>query len=307
MGLRRYGHLAGYRSSVAATQGADSAQRKSDLFALFTVIILVIGFSLSDDIVEFALDVTGHSHSAAPWLVFSLDCLLVAGTAVLKWQVGGEGGRNGFLRQLVCGSWGLGAILVIGGHVFLVNTSGHRAQLSDVAAVWLTLGVTAVFVAGMSMLLLAALAGARAPRDWLAPLVIGTFTAQVASALWYPVIDRGDGCAGNVASGYFADMANILAILLLTLGMEVNFLRRRTTHSNPGQRVAPAFTVLYVCIALGLSFTMEVKGDKDTLCGMGAVWHEYISFVITIQALAIGLTTLVWLMLAEAIAPDPDS
>lgn len=292
---------------MAAAKETDSAQRKSDLFALATVIILVIGFTLSDDIVEFALDITGQSHSAAPWLVFGLDCLLVAGTAVLKWQVGGEAGRNGFLRQLVCGSWGLGAVLVIGGHVFLASTADHRARLGDVAAVWLSLGETAVFVAGMSMLLLAALSGARAPRDWIAPLVIGTFAAQVASALWYPVISRGDGCAGNVASGYFADMANILAILLLTLGMEVNFLRRRTSHSNPGQRVAPAFTVLLVCIALGLSFTMEVKGDKDTLCGVGAVWHEYISFVITVQALTIGLTTLVWLMLAEAIAPGPDS
>jgi putative exporter of polyketide antibiotics len=68
--------------------------------------------------------------------------------------------------------------------------------------------------------------------------------------------------------------------------------------------MAPVFTVLMLCIGLGLTVTMDVKADKETLCGTGAVWHEYISFVVNVQALAIGLATLVWLLLGDALGTE---
>ena len=46
---------------------------------------------------------------------------------------------------------------------------------------------------------------------------------------------------------------------------------------------------------------MLVKADAPR-CGLAAVWHEYISFVVTAQAMAIGLATLVWLLLVDS--PD---
>ena len=50
--------------------------------------MLVVGFTFSDDIVHFILDMTGNGNSAAkPWLVFALDGLLVAATAMLKWRI----------------------------------------------------------------------------------------------------------------------------------------------------------------------------------------------------------------------------
>jgi len=65
-------------------------------------------------------------------------------------------------------------------------------------------------------------------------------------------------------------------------------------------------TVILLCVGLALSFTMLAKADLGPFCGLGAVWHEYISFVVTVQALAIGLATLVWLMVIGAVQENAD-
>lgn len=88
-------------------------------------LLLVIGFTYSDDIVELALNLGGNRFAGAgPWLVFALDSLLVAGTAVLKWRISGQGqDPKTFLRGLVTGYWGLGAALVVVSHLVLIATA----------------------------------------------------------------------------------------------------------------------------------------------------------------------------------------
>lgn len=283
-----------------ATTG-EKAARSTDAIALIGAFMLVVGFTFSDDIVEFLLDVSGNGYSPArPWLVFVLDCVLVVGTAALKWRLsGGRESWAAFARKLVTGSWGLGAALVIVGHLALIATAGYRAGLGDTASVWLNLLATVVFVTAMALLLLSALEEGPASRGWIVPLIIGTFVVQVATLLWYPVIDAEKGCAGDISSSYFSDMINITAVILLALGVESNFVRRSATARDLGHRVAPILTAILLCVGLALSFTMMPKADMGPFCGLGAVWHEYISFVVSAQALAIGLATLVWLMVVD--------
>lgn len=127
---------------------------------------------------------------------------------------------------------------------------------------------------------------------------------QIASALWYPVINVADGCAGDVSSYFFSDMTNMIPVVLLTTAVELNYIRRTATAHDPGRRIAPVFIVLQLCIALGLSLSMVVKADLEPRCGLGAVWHEYIAFVVGIQALSIGLAAMVWLVLADAMGQE---
>ena len=77
-----------------------------DLTALVAVALLVVGFTFSDDVVEFLCDLTGNSHAAnAPWLIFAFDMLLVIGTAALKWRInGGTTDGRTFLRRLFTGT-----------------------------------------------------------------------------------------------------------------------------------------------------------------------------------------------------------
>ncbi len=286
-----------------------AAGNSLDLTALLAVALLVVGFTFSDDVVEFLCDITGNSQSAnAPWLIFLFDMLLVLATAALKWRInGGTTDRRTFVRRLLSGWWAAGAGLAVVAHPILIATADWRAALGDTASTWISLLASMVFVAAMTLLLLSALGEGTTSRGWIVPLVIGTIVVQIATALWYPVIDVKKGCGGDVSPSYFSDMASIIAVLLLTLGLEMNFLRRSAGARDVGQRVAPILTVILLCIGLTLSLTMLVKADLGPLCGLAATWHEYIAFAVGTQALAVGLSTLVWLMLVDAMSSDNSS
>lgn len=288
-----------YSADVRGSANDGRGRPHSDLAPLATVFALVIGFTFSDDIVEFALDLTGRRHPAAgPWLVLVLDCALVAATAALQWRIS-PAPPPVFFRSLVRGWWALGAALVLAGHLALIATAGWRASLGDTATAWIGALGSLVFVAAMGLLLVSSLAGQTGSRAWVAPLIFGTAVAQVASALWYPVIDVENGCANEISATYFSDMTNIIAVILLTVGIELAYVRRVAHTTDPGRRVAPVFTVLWLCVAEILAFTMLVKADMGPRCGLAAVWHEYFSFVVTAQAMAIGLATVFWLLVDD--------
>jgi hypothetical protein len=67
--------------------------------------------------------------------------------------------------------------------------------------------------------------------------------------------------------------------------------------------VTPIFTVFLLCVAELLAFSILVRSEQGS-CGLAAVWHEYIAFAVSTQALAVGLSTLVWLMLVEVVDRD---
>ena len=276
----------------------------SDLPALSAVFLLLICFTFSDDIVEFLLDITGHSELSATnrqWLVLALDLGLVLASAALKWRISrGRLSPSRFVRRLLRSWWALGAALVLFSHLALIVTSEHRAGLGDVASIWLSITSSAIFVGAMTMLLFSVLGESPGSRGWIIPLAIGAFVAQIASVFWYPVINVGGGCAGDVSSSYFSDMTNILSIVLLAVAVELNYVRRTAAADDSGTRVAPVFTVLLMSLGLTLAFTMLVKADFEPRCGIAAVWHEYIAFVVDTQALATGLVTLIWLLVATA-------
>ncbi|OYN74457.1 hypothetical protein [Mycolicibacterium sphagni] len=267
--------------------------------SLAAVFALVIAFTFSDDIVEFVLDLTGDRFTGArPWLVFVADCVLVIATAALKWRISPAPAQV-FLRSLVSGWWGVGAAVVVAAHLALIATNEHRASLGATATIWVSVLGSLVFVAAMGVLLVSSIAEQPGSRTWLIPLIVGTVVVQLASALWYPVIDVQKGCAGDISSAYFSDMTNIIAVVLLTVGVELAYVRRVANAADPRHRVVPIFTVLWLCVGEVLAFTMLVKADMGPRCGLAAVWHEYSAFVVSAQALVIGLTTVLWLLVTD--------
>lgn len=283
---------------MTATADAPTAQR-TEWAAAVAVFALVIGFTYSDDVVEFIVNITGARLSDWRWAVVALDLLLVGGTAVLKWHMTAPPRAIGtFLRGLLTGWWGVGAALVVITHALLAGTTSpdHRWAVANSPA--LTLLATLAFVIAMALLLISALDATSASRAWIVPVVIGTLVAQVSSVLWNPVINANTDCAGEISADYFGAMVNVLPLFLVTLGLEVNYLRSRKAIREPGQRAVPVLTVILLCVAEALAFSILVKIDGDN-CGVGAVWHEYIAFVATAHAAAISLATLAWLLLAS--------
>ena len=279
--------------------------------ALAAVFALVIGFIYSDDIVEFFLDITGAQIAGWRWIVVAIDVALLAGSAFLKWRIAAQVEPalrwRRFRPRLVRGWWAVGALLILALHLVVIRLAGNGSQLP----LWLSLLASFLFVTAMGLVLASTLDTEVAPgigwsrHGWVLPLVFGTLIVQVASALWFPVIDVNAGCAGEVSADFFGHMVNVLPLLLITLGLEMGFLRRRAGVLRPADRAAPVLTVLLLCAAEGLAFSMTVKPDGGH-CGVAAVWHEYIAFVVSVQALAIGLATLAWLLVAESASGEPD-
>lgn len=269
---------------------------RSDWPAVVAVFVLVIGMTYSDDAVEFIATSSGRDFPDLRWFILVVDILLVAGTAVLKWYMIGQPRGGAFVRDLVRGWWIIGAGLVIVLHLMLLMSPGPPRGWAVGHSPGLTLLTNAAFVAAMGMMLVSAKTPGGA-RAWIIPVVVGTFVAQLASALWYPVINTEDGCADNVSTEYFNGMVQVLPVMLVTLGLEVNYLRSTNAVREPGQRAVAVLTVLLLCIGEGLAFSMLVEGDRVS-CGSAAIWHQYIAFVLTAHAAAISLATLAYLLLA---------
>ncbi len=275
--------------------------RRSDWDEIAAVFSLVIGFTYSDEVVEFVTDINGASYADWSWLVAVIDVVLVAATAWLKWDMTPRPKSAGpFLRRMLTGRWGLGAAIVIGLHLVLLaipRVPGQRWAVLD--SPWLTLLASGVFVGAMGLLLVSALGGGRETSSgWIVPVLIGTMVAQWSSVLWPPLIDAHDGCANDVSIDFFNAMVQVLPLFLVTLGLEVNYLRGAKTALEPGQRAVPVMTVILLCLAEALTLSILVKADNEN-CGAGAVWHEYVTFIITVHAASIGLATLAWLLMAS--------
>ena len=303
-------------------EGTGRVRRPADWPGILAAFVLVIGFTYSDDMIEFVL---GAAHANVPgkrWMILAVDLLLIAGAAVLKKRItvsaatGEQVPWGVFVRQLVRGWWAAGAVLVIALHLVLAGTASWRGRLGTTAAVGINLSGSLLFVVAMSLVLMSVFdgdvttvdhrrGGGRTRHDWIIPLAVGTFVAQAASVLWYPIIDTNEGCANEIDPDWFSNMVQVIPLFLVTLGIEMNYLRRTAAIRHPGLRAAPVITVLLLCIAEGLAFSMLVK-SHETHCGFAAVWHEYISFVFTVQATAISLATLVWLLLANPSEPSAD-
>lgn len=278
--------------------------------ALLAVVVMVIGFTYSDDIVEFALTVIGASVSGWRWFVLAIDLALLAGAAYLKWRITRQSEPGLTWRQfqprLLHSWWALGTVVVLALHVTIILLAGAEKHLP----LWGSLAGAAVFVAAMGLVLASTLDTNAAPgvgltrHGWAVPLVAGTFVVQVASALWFPVIDYRPSCANDISTDFFAQMVQVIPVLLITLGLEMGFLRWRNTVMRPADRAAPLLTVLLLCVAEGLAFSMLVHTGVEH-CGVAAVWHEYIAFVVCVHATAIGMATLAWLLIAENSAQRP--
>lgn len=304
-----------------SAEPSERSQRAAGRLALILVFVWVIAFTYSEDVVDAIDDVTDAvGYPSFPkwvwvWAPLALDSVLILASWPLKRRIAKSDGVDGRLW----GWWTSGAILTVAVHLMWIFTEPHRVNL---ATVWLHLLASFLFVIAMGMLLTSALNADPMtlfsqrlrdawPRDWIRahstlPLIVGTFFGYVATPLWYPVIllhsspigsSAGRGCLPAIDPQYFAQMTQVIPLLLITLGIEFNYVRQAQAAREPIQRAAPILTVILLCIAEVLAFSALMRKDA---CGLGAVWHEYIALVVTVQASAIGLATIVWLLLTSA-------
>jgi hypothetical protein len=97
-------------------------------------------------------------------------------------------------------------------------------------------------------------------------------------------------CESAVNPELYQHVVGVLPLLLLALGVEFNYFRQ--TLLDPVQRAVTVATVTVMCTALVLALsTLPFDGAG---CGnVPSYWHEYLTFVVSVQGVTIGLATLI--------------
>ncbi len=303
--------------------------RGADRSGMALVFILVIVFSYSEEFVGGVFELVGNPEPRGwRWLVLPVDMLIVAATGWLKWRIAARDGGG----QRLWGWWVAGALITIAVDVVLLAREDDTTFGEDLVA-------STLFIGAMAILLISALnadpmavfsANKRAAlrNDWfrarsVVPLVIGTYAAYIAATIWADVLDpevvreldaeteaeiaalpltEQQGlyellCWGAVNPAFFAQVSGVIPLLLVTLGIEFGYFRH--AFREPAQRAATIITVALLCVGLVFSLSAVLKDAQG--CGdVLPAWHEYLAFVVSVQATAIGLATLVWLLVVNS-------
>lgn len=298
-----------------------------DLAVVAVVFLLLFAFSYSEDIVSIVLELGGHGESTAGWLALvAFDVVVLAAVGVLKRVIaGGDGDPPRLWRW-----WWSALAAVVALDVFLIFAPEEHP-------VWIDLASSVGFAVLVGILMMVSLNGdpltlvsrtrrVDASRDWArvrpaVPLIVGAFASYMAATGFDDFFDLttmrtldpelaaevgampiGEQlgalatlCEGAVNPDVFQRVVEVTPLLLLTLGVEFNFFRRAL--DEPAQRAAAAATVALMC--LGLCLSISTLPWAATGCGnVLGYWHEYLTFVVSVQGIATGLATVMWLLVA---------
>jgi hypothetical protein len=314
-----------------ADNSAVLARHRRDQAVLAVAFLLLFAFSYSEDFVFAVLQATGHEHVAG-WLIglVGFDAAVLAVVGLLKRAIARADDEAPRLWRW----WWISFAAIVGVDVFLV-------LLPEDHSLWIDLVSSVALATLMGILMMVSLNGdpltlfSRARRsaektDWarvraVVPLVIGTLACYIAATAFndffdldtvrvldpemeaevgaMPIAEKLEAlatlCEGAVSPAFFQTVVKVIPLLLLTIGVEFNFFRRAL--DEPAQRAAAAATV--ALMSIGLSLAVSTLPWADTGCGgVLGYWHEYLTFVVSVQGVATGLATLIWLLVAST--PD---
>ena len=314
-----------------ADHSAVLARHRRDRAVLAVVFLLLFAFSYSEDFVFAVLQATGHEHVAG-WLIglVGFDAAVLAVVGLLKRAIARADDEAPRLWRW----WWISFAAIVGVDVFLVFLpEGHPLWIDLVSSVALAtlMGILMmVSLNGDPLTLFSRVRRSAEPTDWarvraVVPLVIGTLACYIAATAFddffdldtvrvldpemeaevgaMPIAEKLEAlatlCEGAVSPAFFQTVVKVIPLLLLTIGVEFNFFRRAL--DEPAQRAAAAATV--ALMSIGLSLAVSTLPWADTGCGgVLGYWHEYLTFVVSVQGVATGLATLIWLLVASS--PD---
>ncbi|MDT5153560.1 MAG: hypothetical protein QOI01_5293 [Mycobacterium sp.] len=319
------------RTEADTDRRAVLTRHRRDRAVMAVVFLLLFVFSYSEEIVFASLEATGQDHLTG-WIIglVGLDVAVLAVVGLLKRQLTRADDDVPRLWR----TWWISFATVVFLDVML-------CLLPEDHPLWLDLSFSVALATLMGILMAVSLNAdpltlfsrvrrSAAPTDWarvraVVPLVVGTFACYVAATAFDDFFDldtvrnldpemaaevaamplpqqlgaMATLCEGAVSQAFFQQVVAVIPLLLLTLGVEFNFFRR--TLVEPAQRAAAAATV--TVMSIGLALALSTLPWAGTGCGgVLGYWHEFLTFVITVQGVATGLATLMWLLVMNS--PD---
>lgn len=306
-----------------------AVRRRGDRAVFGVVFVMLFAFSYSEQLVSGLFPVVGDGEQTT-WRV----AVILVDAAVL--------GLVGLMKRVITTAdgdpprlwrwWWSGVVILLGVDVFrLLAVQSIRVDVLVATLYAAAMGATmAASLNADPLTLLSTARRVARDTDWvrvraIVPLVVGTWFCYLAASAYVDYFDVdtmrtldeataaqiadmplreqmavvSQLCQGAINPGFFQNIVGVLPVILLTLGIEFNYFRR--TLTDAGQRAATAaiVTVLAAGLVVALStLPWDGQGCDDVLSS----WHEYLAFLLAVQAIVTGLTTLVWLLVSST--PD---
>lgn len=279
--------------------------------------IVFIPFAFSEEFTNGVLDASQSSIEDPRWLYLCVDLVILIVLASLATALRARRHKNKSWR--VFAAWmfvGAAGTLAVD-WIAAGDSSGDYQNLPRLGmylladAAWLIF--LAVFVAAALDLNPTVMFRGRPQEDWetfrvLLPLILGTAAAWIAGQLWDYALPNPPPAStassdvksdGLVGAQFFPQLSQVIPLLLVALAVEARVFRRALHHRS--QRAASIVTVAVLCLGeLAVLSVLASRQVQNSLDG----WHEFIAFVLGIEAVLVGLITLV-LVATEAPAPPP--
>lgn len=267
-----------------------------------SIALVFVPLAFSEELMEPFFYVTRHEWLVPASVLVPVDVGLLVVAFVLAWWGHGRGGR---FRPV----WfAAGALAHLG-----VDVINVRVPPSVGAAFALAVPYAATLV-----VIGAAMVGAHwlPPRRsrtkssgafrYMLPLVAGTLFAYLGEGLyWYTLGAEPTEGARVVNDEYFAQMSAVIPLLLIAIGFDARQFQRYRHH--PAGRSTALVTIVLLCVTEVLVLTVltavggaEQAGSSHLPAGGLLAWLEYPAFVLSLEAMCMGLALVAWALIPTA-------
>lgn len=308
--------------ATAVGQRAPGASKA--VFA--ALLVYFLPFTFSEDVL-YVVELTTRTPLRPVWLPIFDGILLVLLYLLtrLVWQQNIRVGR----RHRVTWLTAAGGTVVLDLVRALVVVPSYGRGFDEIPA-RLELVTSTVYVALMAVLVAATLAVTppealrRRGEGWAdfsttIPLLVGVLVGYLAAILWESRLGEGalredcdleigpvpvSWCNGAIDPEYFAQLSQIIPLLLIGVGLESSFFKRAVRSG--AQRAGLALMVLVLFLGEVLALSALVRSNQGAPADVLAAAHEYFAFVFVVQAAAVGLAALAWALVAGTTSEEVD-
>jgi hypothetical protein len=268
----------------------------------FTAAVTIfVPLAFSDEFLNAIVDALGREYDDYRWLLAIIDAVILA---LLGWQgVRFQRARGGLGRTTVLW-WSAGAVVTL-----VADRLENVDPLGTLA--WFDVATSVVYVVTLAVLFAATLGadplllvspGRRSSYgpdndDWrrvraTVPLLVGVLGAYLASAWWIHFLHS----HGGVNSEFFSQVSQVIALLIVALGIEEHFYGDAMSDSMHRPLAILSLSVLALGEVLALS--VLVRGDTKAKNGVNLIgsWHGYVALILSVYACLVALTTLIWVL-----------